>query len=77
MKKILLPILAVAAVLLVSCDTKECRCYTLSGNRWVGPTTTYTVAGTPCASLNTGTDQCNEMDDPIIDPDDIAVGKKK
>lgn len=77
MKKTLLSLMAVTAILFASCDTKECRCYTLNGSRWTGPSTTYTSAGTPCASLNTSTNQCNEMDDPIIDPGDIAVGKKK
>ena len=46
-----------------SCDTKQCRCYEYVGNR--------------CDDLNTKTYFCNEMDDPILDPSDIAVGKKK
>lgn len=62
---------------LASCDTKDCRCYDYQGNRWVGPHTTVTTAGTPCSSLNSPTHYCNEMDDPIINPDDIAIGKKK
>lgn len=69
--------MAVAALLFASCDTKECRCYSFSGTRWTGPSTSSALAGTPCADLNTTTTLCNEMDDPILDPSDIAVGKKK
>lgn len=60
-----------------SCDTKQCRCYEYVGNRWIGPTTTNTYSGNRCDDLNTKTYFCNEMDDPILDPSDIAVGKKK
>ena len=30
-----------------------------------------------CSELNTSNRMCNEMDDPIIDPDDIGVDYKK
>lgn len=71
-------LLAVAGVMaLASCDTKECRCYNYQNNRWTGPFTYGTAVGTPCRELNNPNRYCNEMDDPIIDPNDIAIGKKK
>lgn len=74
--KIRLAILALTAMAMASCNTKDCRCYELVGNHWTGPQTTLADAGTPCASLNSNTRKCNEMEDPILDPGDIAVGKK-
>lgn len=76
MKKILILVLVAGAGLLTSCDTKSCRCYEYVNGRWTGPSTTITLAGTACGDLNSGTTYCNEEDDPIIDPDDIAIGKK-
>ena len=77
MKKTLAPLLLVSGILLLaSCDTKECRCYELSGTRWTGPSTTMTTAGTRCADLNDRTRKCNEMDEPILNPDDIGVDEK-
>ena len=76
MKKILF-LIALGSIALAACSSKQCRCYDYTGNRWTGPNTTAAVAGTPCADLNTSTRKCNEMDDPILDPNDIAVGKKK
>ena len=77
MKKLFLAIAALSLLGLASCDGKSCRCYELVGKRWTGPTTTSTVAGTRCSELNTTHRVCNEMDDPIIDPDDIGVDYKK
>lgn len=77
MKKIVFLILAVGTLGLTSCNTKSCRCYEYVGSRWTGPVTTSALAGTPCGNLNNPSLYCNEMDDPIIDPSDIANGKKK
>lgn len=66
-----------ATVLLASCNMKQCRCYEYVGNRWTGPVTTDTYSGNRCETLNTNSYLCNEMDDPILNPDDIAVGKKR
>lgn len=78
MKKTLAPLLLVLGVLaLTSCDSKDCRCYELSGSHWTGPYTTVTTAGTRCADLNNRTRKCNEMDEPILNPDDIGVDTKK
>jgi len=76
MKKIALMILVAGTLLLASCDTKSCRCYEHINGYWTGPVTYNAMAGTPCGDLNTPTTFCNEMDDPIIDPRDIADGKK-
>ena len=69
MKKTVFSILAVAGILaLASCDTKECRCYEVSGNRVI-KVTTSTMAGTPCSDLNTPrTRKCDEMSDPELNP---------
>lgn len=75
MKKLL--IIAVCALALASCDSKSCRCYEMVGSRWTGPNTTLTAAGTRCSDLNNPTRKCNEMDDPILDPNDIATDTKK
>ncbi len=77
MKKIAILLLVAGAFAMTSCDTKSCRCYEYNNVRWTGPFTYSTYSGNPCESLNTSTTVCNEMDDPILDPDDIAVGKKK
>lgn len=78
MKKILASLLLVLVTMaLASCDSKDCRCYELSGSHWTGPHTTMTSAGTRCADLNSRTLKCNEMDEPIINPDDIGVDNKK
>ena len=76
MKKTIPALAAIAMLTLASCDTKECRCYEYTGTRWVR-TTTSTLAGTACNSLNTDTYKCDEMSDPVIDPNDIASKKKK
>ena len=75
MKKLLL--IAICTLVLASCDSKSCRCYELVGSRWTGPNTTIAAAGTRCSELNSPTRKCNEMDDPIIDPSDIATDTKK
>lgn len=77
MKKYAFLAAAATTLLLSSCNVKECRCYQFSNGKWTGPNASYTSPGTACNSLNNNTTQCNEMDDPIIDPNDIAVGKKK
>lgn len=77
MKKIALLILVAGTCMLASCSTKSCRCYEYVSGRWTGPITYSAMAGTPCGNLNTPTTYCNEMDDPILDPSDIANGKKK
>ena len=77
MKKLLLSLAALSLLGLASCDSKSCRCYELVGNRWTGPSTTSTMAGTRCNELNTSYRMCNEMDDPILNPDDIGVDNKK
>ena len=77
MKKIFLAIAALSLLGLASCDGKSCRCYDLVGSRWTGPSTTSTLAGTRCSELNTTRRVCNEMDDPILNPDDIGVDTKK
>lgn len=77
MKKLAFFIIGAALCTLASCDTKSCRCYEYSGGRWTGPRTYTTQYGTACGALNTSTTYCNEMDDPILDPNDIAIGKKK
>ena len=76
MKKVVLSLAAVALLTLASCDTKECRCYEYTGTRWIRANTT-TIAGTPCSDLNTSTYKCDEMSDPIIDPNDIGEDTKK
>jgi len=72
---------AAAALLLSSCDmvlnTKNCRCYELTDGRWTGPTTEVASPSRQCSSFNTASLLCNEMDEPILDPSEIAVGKKK
>ena len=75
MKKIL--IIAICTLALASCDSKSCRCYSKVNSHWTGPSTTVTTAGTRCSDLNNATTKCNEMDDPILDPNDIAVDSKK
>ena len=78
MKRILIAISCFAAAMaLCSCDGKNCRCYEFNNGRWTGPNTTYAASDTRCASLNTRTLQCIEMDEPIIDPSDIGVDTKK
>ena len=77
MKKISFMLVLTGVVLFASCDTKQCRCYQKSGSSWTGPVITSTSYGNNCAVLNNDNTYCNEMDDPILDPDDIAVGKKK
>ncbi|MBO4600596.1 MAG: hypothetical protein J5641_07640 [Bacteroidales bacterium] len=70
-------IIALGALALASCDGKSCRCYELVGSHWTGPNTTYAESGIRCAELNNRTRYCNEMDDPILDPNDIATDTKK
>jgi len=77
MKKFAILLLIAGAFAMTSCNTKSCRCYEYTNGRWTGPFTYGAVAGTPCGNLNTTNTLCNEMEDPILDPDDIAVGKKK
>jgi hypothetical protein len=77
MKKLTIALAAVALLSLTSCHTKNCRCYQLVGTRWSGPYTTTTSVGITCNSLNSPTEVCNEMDDPILDPSDIGVDTKK
>ena len=77
MKLKLTLLLALGALALASCDSKSCRCYELVGSRWTGPNTTVTTAGTRCSALNNSYRVCNEMDDPILNPDDIGVDTKK
>ena len=77
MKKLLLSLAALSLLGLVSCGTKNCRCYDYVGGRWTDPHTVVTAPGTPCNSLNNRTEACNEMDDPIIDPNDIGQDTKK
>ncbi|MBQ9863883.1 MAG: hypothetical protein IJM33_00930 [Bacteroidales bacterium] len=78
MKKTLVTLLlALTSLSLASCGSKDCRCYELSGSHWTGPHTTMTAAGTRCADLNSRTLKCNEMEEPIINPDDIGVDNKK
>lgn len=62
---------------MASCNTKSCRCYELKNGRWTGPFTYSAYEGTPCGRLNTTTTFCNELEEPILDPDDIAVGKRR
>lgn len=78
MKKTLLSIIAVAGMLaLSSCDTKQCRCYEYNGRHWVR-NDTYILTDRECRTQNTNTYKCDEMSDPVIDPNDIAEdGKKK
>ena len=70
-------LLTLGAIALTSCDSKSCRCYELVGSHWTGPNTTVTAAGTRCSALNNNYRVCNEMDDPILDPNDIATDTKK
>jgi len=77
MKKIIIPLIILGAVVMTGCDSKSCRCYELVGAHWTGPNTSYVASGTRCSDLNNSTRKCNEMDDPIIDPDDIGVDTKK
>ena len=76
MKKATLLLAAAGLFTLASCDTKECRCYEYNGTRWIRANTT-TLAGTRCSDLNTSTYQCDEMTDPVIDPNDIGGDTKK
>lgn len=77
MKKSIITIAILGALSLASCGTKECRCYEQINSQWTGPYTTYASSSTRCAELNTRTLYCNEMNDPIIDPRDIAQDGKK
>lgn len=77
MKKVTLLLMLAGILALSSCNMKECRCYQYQDGRWYGPNAAYTSPDTKCAALNNSTTFCNEMDDPIINPDDIAIGKKK
>lgn len=76
MKKIILILAVVGSVALASCDTKQCRCYEYNGTRWVR-TDTYILADRACRTMNTNTYQCDEMSDPVIDPNDIGEDYKK
>lgn len=77
MKKFGILMAAIGLLSLCSCNVKECRCYHFDGNRWNGPNASYTSPDTKCSSLNNNSTLCNEMDDPILNPDDIAIGKKR
>lgn len=77
MKFKLILLFALGALALASCDSKSCRCYELVNAHWTGPNTTVTTAGTRCSALNNSYRVCNEMDDPILNPDDIGVDTKK
>ncbi len=77
MKKLAFLLLIAGTFAMASCNTKSCRCYERHSDRWTGPVTYSTYVGTPCGDLNTPTVLCNEMEDHILNPDDIAVGKKK
>ena len=77
MKKLLILALGTIALTLSSCDSKSCRCYELVNAHWTGPNTSYVAAGTRCSDLNNSYRKCNEMDDPILDPEDIGVDTKK
>ncbi len=74
MKKMSFLLIVAGIMMLASCTfaTKNCRCYEYLGSRWTGPHIATTAEGTPCNRLNSTTYQCNEMLDPIIDPNDIA-----
>lgn len=82
MKKIIVLMLVVGALALAACTnatayrTKECRCYDLVRDHWVGPSAKLTYYDSPCSSLNNSRRVCNEYDDPIIDPNDIGVDYK-
>ena len=77
MKKLLILALGTIALTLSSCDSKSCRCYELVNAHWTGPNTSYVAAGTRCSDLNNSYRKCNEMDDPILNPEDIGVDTKK
>lgn len=77
MKKTVILLSIAGALAVASCNTKSCRCYEFNNGRWTGPFTYSAYQGTPCGNLNSTTTLCNEMEDPVLDPDDIAIGKKK
>jgi hypothetical protein len=77
MKLKLTLLLALGALALASCDTKSCRCYEMVNAHWTGPNTTVAAAGTRCSDLNNYYRVCNEMEDPILNPNDIGVDTKK
>ena len=76
MKKVILTLAALGLLTLSSCDTKECRCYEYNGTRWIRSNTS-TFASSRCSDLNTSTYKCDEMTDPVIDPNDIGEDTKK
>lgn len=84
MKKSLTLLLLLGTLAMVSCNpavvsysAKECRCYELANSHWTGPHTRITSSANRCSDLNSRTRLCNEMDEPIIDPNDIGVDEKK
>lgn len=77
MKKTLIALAALCLLGLASCNSKNCRCYEFVNGRWTGPHTTLAADGTRCNTLNTRERLCNEMEDPILNPDDIGVDYKK
>ena len=69
-KKHIIPLMAAAALLLVSCDSKLCYCYEPTAS---GPyeSEVYTNSDTPCNSMNHGDYACVEQNE-RMNPGDIA-----
>ena len=69
-KKVILPLAAVATLLLASCDSKLCYCYEASGSG-VYEQEVYTNTDTPCSAMSTSSRGCVESDE-RMDPGSIA-----
>lgn len=65
-KKVIIPLAAVAALFLASCDSKLCYCYENGEEQQL-----YISPDLPCNSQGTATRGCVEQNE-RMDPDDIA-----
>lgn len=74
-KRILLPLAAVAALTLASCDSKLCYCYEAAGSG-VYEQEVYANSDTPCNALNNSSRSCVEKNE-RMNPGDIAYANKK
>ena len=77
--KIIIP--AALLLLLASCDTKTCKCYTYNGMNTPTMEYEYISEGNSCSTLDythgTQYRTCLEYNEPDIDPGDIGQEYKK
>ena len=70
-KKLLIPLVAFAALCFASCDSKLCYCYESANPQGVYEQEVYTNTDTPCSAMSTSTRGCVEQNE-RMNPDDIA-----